>query len=99
MESVARAGRELRHRCADHRAGEHVAGVVHTGVNARVCDERGECAQRAAVLVSNNRYRLGRAVGSGTRPWREWSAPTFEVDAHGPVPQASTAMRSCSIHR
>ena len=23
----------------------------------------------AAILVSNNRYRLGRAVGSGTRPW------------------------------
>jgi diacylglycerol kinase family enzyme len=68
----------------------------------------------AAVLVSNNRYRLGRAVGSGTRPHiddgllgiivvgapsvrgqngsslqrplREWSAPTFEVDADQPVP-------------
>ena len=68
----------------------------------------------AAVLVSNNRYRLGRAVGSGTRPriddgvlgitvvgdppgrgeggrsmqrpWREWSAPEFEVDAERPVP-------------
>ena len=68
----------------------------------------------AAVLVSNNRYRLGRAVGSGTRPriddgllgitvfgapagrgeggrslqrpWREWSAPGFEVDADSPVP-------------
>ena len=68
----------------------------------------------AAVLVSNNRYRLGRAVGSGTRPriddgllgmtvvgdssgrgnggqrlqrpWREWSAPTFAVDADRPVP-------------
>jgi diacylglycerol kinase family enzyme len=68
----------------------------------------------AAVLVSNNRYRLGRAVGSGTRPriddgllgitvagapsqradpgrspqrpWREWSAPEFEVDADRPVP-------------
>lgn len=68
----------------------------------------------AAILVSNNRYRLGRAVGSGTRPriddgllgitvaggsigrgagrrlpqrpWREWSAPTFEVDADHPVP-------------
>ena len=67
----------------------------------------------AAVLVSNNRYRLGRAVGSGTRPriddgllgitvvgavswrdeegrslqrpWREWSAPTFGVDAERPV--------------
>jgi hypothetical protein len=67
----------------------------------------------AAVLVSNNRYRLGRAVGSGTRPriddgllgitvasaptgrgqggvaqrpWREWSAPEFEVAADHPVP-------------
>ncbi len=68
----------------------------------------------AAMLVSNNRYRLGRAVGSGTRPriddgllgitvvgapagrgegggalqrpWREWSAPAFDVDADGPVP-------------
>jgi Diacylglycerol kinase catalytic domain len=68
----------------------------------------------AAILVSNNRYRLGRAVGSGTRPrvddgvlgitvveapsggggsgrrpqrpWREWSAPVFEVDADRPVP-------------
>jgi diacylglycerol kinase family enzyme len=67
----------------------------------------------AAVLVSNNRYRLGRAVGSGTRPriddgllgitvasaptgsgqgrlvqrpWREWSAPEFEVQADHPVP-------------
>ena len=66
------------------------------------------------VLVSNNCYRLGRAVGSGTRPriddgvlgiavvgapsgrgesgrsmqrpWREWSAPDFEVDADRPVP-------------
>jgi len=63
----------------------------------------------AAILVSNNRYRLGHAVGSGTRPriddgllgitvagsptgrgerhrlpqrpWREWSAPNFEVEA------------------
>jgi hypothetical protein len=68
----------------------------------------------AMVLVSNNRYRLGHAVGSGTRPriddgllgitvvgastgrgergrssqrpWREWTAPTFEVDAAQPVP-------------
>ena len=67
-----------------------------------------------AVLVSNNRYRLGRAIGSGTRPriddgllgiivvgapsargqsgsslqrpLREWSAPTFEIDADQPVP-------------
>ena len=68
----------------------------------------------AAVLVSNNRYRLGRAVGSGTRPriddgllgitvvgsaangdkrgglfqrpWREWSAETFEVDSDRALP-------------
>jgi hypothetical protein len=67
---------------------------------------------RGAILVSNNAYRLGRAVGSGTRPrvdggvlgvavltasngtpaslgerpWREWSAPAFEVHARGSVP-------------
>ncbi len=68
----------------------------------------------AVILVSNNRYRLGRAVGSGSRPTiddgllgiaivgapagrgesgrgpqrsvRQWSAPTFEVDADDPVP-------------
>jgi hypothetical protein len=68
----------------------------------------------AAILVSNNRYRLGRAVGAGTRPriddgllgvtvagsptgggeggrglqrpWREWTAPVFEVDSDHPVP-------------
>ena len=65
----------------------------------------------AAILVSNNRYRLGRAVGSGTRPriddgllgitvfgaptsadggppqrpWREWTAPAFEVLGDGRV--------------
>ncbi len=68
----------------------------------------------AVIMVSNNRYRLGRTVGSGTRPAiddgllgiavagaptgrgeggrltqrpvREWTAPTFEVDADQPVP-------------
>jgi hypothetical protein len=67
----------------------------------------------AALLISNNRYRLGKAVGSGTRPriddgllgitvlaapggseagspaqrpWREWSAPEFEVESSDPVP-------------
>ena len=65
-----------------------------------------------AVLVSNNRYRLGKPMGSGTRPriddgllgvtvlssptshlgraiqhpWREWSAPDFEVDSDRAVP-------------
>jgi diacylglycerol kinase family enzyme len=66
-----------------------------------------------AVLVSNNRYRLG-VMGAGTRPrndegllgitvlgspeqigerprplrrpWRQWSAPEFEVRADRPVP-------------
>ena len=70
-------------------------------------------ASGAAILVSNNKYRLGRAVGSGTRPkiddgklgiailadpvtagrrlrqfqrpWRDWSAPTFEVGAEEEV--------------
>ena len=67
----------------------------------------------AAILVSNNKYRLGKAVGSGTRPkiddgelgiavladpvaagrrlrqfqkpWRDWSAPAFEVGAEEEV--------------
>ncbi|MET0559713.1 MAG: diacylglycerol kinase family protein [Solirubrobacterales bacterium] len=66
-------------------------------------------SEGAAILVSNNRYRLGRAVGSGTRPsidmgllgiavasppvgkrlfarpWREWSAPAFDIEADGPI--------------
>jgi diacylglycerol kinase family enzyme len=72
-----------------------------------------EHSSGAAILVSNNRYRLGRAVGSGTRPriddgllgitvlgaptgggdgrrlqqpWREWTAPAFEVGADHRVP-------------
>ena len=28
----------------------------------------------------------GEDGGSSQRPWREWSAPTFEVDAEQPVP-------------
>ncbi len=67
----------------------------------------------AAILVSNNRYRLGGGAAAGTRPriddgllgvavladpagggrrlrrfqkpWRDWQAPTFEVDSDGPV--------------
>jgi hypothetical protein len=72
----------------------------------------GQSHQGAVViLVSNNIYRLGRLIGSGTRPridegmlgiallsagrpggavgrrlWRQWSAPTFQVGADGPVP-------------
>lgn len=73
-----------------------------------------EHSSTPVILVSNNRYRLGRAVGSGTRPriddgllgitvvssptregsmgnlpqrpWREWSAPEFEVRSDHPVP-------------
>ena len=68
-----------------------------------------EHSSGAAILVSNNLYRLGVGVGSGTRPhiddgllgitvaaaptaggkgqrpWREWSAPEFEVSADGPI--------------
>ena len=68
-----------------------------------------QCEGRATVLVSNNRYRLGRLLGSGTRPrldegllgialadaptdarthrprrsrpWREWTARSFTVQA------------------
>ncbi len=66
---------------------------------------------QATMLVSNNRYRLGRPIGSGTRPhldegllgivvvgeptdparpsrrpWREWTARSFTVEAGDPVP-------------
>jgi diacylglycerol kinase family enzyme len=56
----------------------------------------------AVILVSNNRYRLGRMLGSGTRPrmdeerlgiavmdpphWVEWSEEAFELRADEPVP-------------
>jgi diacylglycerol kinase family enzyme len=55
----------------------------------------------ATILVSNNRYRLGTLVGSGTRPrmdervlgvaavqgerLHEWSVPEFEVGSHGEI--------------
>ncbi len=90
-------------------------GSDATGLDLRWTGPRGhEHASGAAILVSNNRYRLGRAVGSGTRPriddgrlgitvvaaptgrgaggrlpqrpWREWTAPVFEVDADHAVP-------------
>ena len=85
------------------------------GLDLRWTDPGGrEQRAGAAILVSNNCYRLGRAIGSGTRPrldervlgiavaggssdgadddgrsrrpWREWSAPAFEVGAEGDVP-------------
>jgi diacylglycerol kinase family enzyme len=46
-----------------------VLGPEGTGLNLRWTGPGGhEHASGAAILVSNNRYRLGRAVGSGTRP-------------------------------
>jgi diacylglycerol kinase family enzyme len=90
-----------------------VLGPDATGLDLRWKGPGGhEHRSGAAILVSNNRYRLGRAVGSGTRPriddgrlgitiagaptgrggrlpqrpWREWPAADFEVDADHPVP-------------
>jgi len=88
-----------------------VLGPEGKGLDLRWSGPKGhEHSSGAAILVSNNRYRLGHAVGSGTRPrvdgrllgiavasapvagrrlferpWQEWSAPTFEVDAAGPI--------------
>ena len=91
-----------------------VLGPEGTGLDLHWTSPSGhEHASGAAILVSNNRYRLGRAVGSGTRPriddgllgitvvsaptgggdggrlqrpWREWTAPAFEVESEHPVP-------------
>ncbi len=91
-----------------------VLGPEGAGLDLRWTGPSGnEHSAGAAILVSNNRYRLGNAVGSGTRPqiddgllgitvfgapkgrgeggrrlqrpWREWTAPEFEVRAEGPV--------------
>jgi diacylglycerol kinase family enzyme len=58
-------------------------------------------ASGPAILVSNNRYRLGRAIGSGTRPRidegelgiavvqehsvEQWTAPSLTVESGQPV--------------
>jgi diacylglycerol kinase family enzyme len=92
-----------------------VVGPGGTGLELRWTGPGGhQHRSGAAILVSNNRYRLGRAVGSGTRPriddgllgitiagaptgrgrrrqlpqrpWREWTAPAFAIDADRPVP-------------
>ena len=109
-----------------------VVGPDAEGVHLRWRGPGGhEHSAGAAILVSNNRYRLGRAVGSGTRPhiddgllgitvfgaprgggaearapqrpWREWTAPAFEVDSErtggrrhrrrGDLPRAAAAVR------
>jgi diacylglycerol kinase family enzyme len=90
-----------------------VLGPEGEGLDLRWTGPGGsEHSAGAAILVSNNRYRLGKAVGSGTRPkiddgllgitvatgltsgtggrmaqrpWREWSAPEFEVRSEGPI--------------
>lgn len=91
-----------------------VLGPEGEGLDLRWTGPGGsEHSSGAAILVSNNRYRLGKAVGSGTRPniddarlgitvagaptgrgkghhrpqrpWREWSAPQFEVLADAPI--------------
>src|SRR5512132_837170 len=111
-EAVQRAGyREAKIRTVLDTVPD-VLGPSGSGINMRWTGPGGhEHDTGAAVLVSNNRYRLGRAVGSGTRPriddgllgitvasaptgapsrlaqgpWREWSAPEFQVDSKQPV--------------
>jgi diacylglycerol kinase family enzyme len=67
------------------------------GESLRFLDGDGhEHDANAVVLVSNNRYRLGRAVGSGTRPrldggvlgvavaeraFQEWTTTTFDLES------------------
>ena len=95
-----------------------VLGPEGEGLDLRWTGPDGHARRSGAViLVSNNAYRLGRVVGSGTRPrlddgvlgvavigasagrgaaktrrrsgrrrWRQWTAPTFEVDSDQPVP-------------
>jgi len=90
-----------------------VLGPEGKGLDLRWTGPGGsEHSAGAAILVSNNRYRLGKGVGSGTRPkiddgllgitvvsgptpgtrgrvaqrpWREWSAPSFEVRSEGRI--------------
>jgi diacylglycerol kinase family enzyme len=91
-----------------------MVGADGSGIDLRWTGPDGHRHTSAfAILVSNNRYRLGRAVGSGTRPriddgllgltvagaprgrgpadrlqrpWREWSASRFAVEADEPIP-------------
>lgn len=114
-EAVQRAGyREAKLRTILGTVPD-VLGPDGSGLDLRWRGPEGhEHRSGAAILVSNNRYRLGRAVGSGTRPsiddgllgitvasgprgrgssgrlpqrpWREWTAPAFEVAADHPVP-------------
>jgi diacylglycerol kinase family enzyme len=110
----SRGYREAKLRTLLDKAPEAIGGETPTARLRWTGPGGSEHRMAAAILVSNNRYRLGRAVGSGTRPriddgllgitvvgpprgrgtvgrgsqrpWREWSAPSFEVDADEPVP-------------
>jgi diacylglycerol kinase family enzyme len=68
-EAVQRAGyREAKLRTLLDTVPD-VLGRSGTGLDLRWTGPGGqEHRSGAAILVSNNRYRLGRAVGSGTRP-------------------------------
>jgi hypothetical protein len=109
-EAVQRSGyREAKLRTIFDTFPEALDGNGNEGLGLhwRGPDGREESSM-AAMLVSNNAYRLGRAIGSGTRPsiesgtlgvavfdapggppsarpWREWTAPSFEVAAEHSV--------------
>ena len=102
-EAVQREGyRDAKLRTILDTAPEVVGDEPMESGELQWTDQDGSSQRSATViLVSNNVYRLGRAIGSGTRPrldsgrlgvtvlgghWRQWSAPTFQIDASGPVP-------------
>jgi hypothetical protein len=68
-EAVQREGyREAKHRSIIDTMPDAL-GPDGAGLDLRWTGPGGsEHSSGAAILVSNNRYRLGRAVGSGTRP-------------------------------
>jgi len=105
-EAVQRAGyRAAKLRTILDTFPDALDGNGHEGLGLHWHGPDGrEETSMAAMLVSNNAYRLGRAIGSGTRPsiengnlgvavfdapgappsrrpWREWTAPSFEVTA------------------
>ena len=103
-DAVQRPGyREAKLRTIIGTMPEAFGSNGHDGVDLRWNGpDGGEESGTSVILVSNNAYRLGRALGSGTRPhmadgalgitvfdapgrphvgrpWREWTAPRFEV--------------------
>src|SRR3954469_12811447 len=70
-----------------------VLGPEGTGLDLRWTGPGGhQHGSGAAILVSNNRYRLGRAVGSGTRP-------TIEDGLLGITVLGSPTDREANAHR